>query len=270
MLAEEEFNDQLVALGPALLGYARSIVRDPFLAEDLVQETFARALARSDSFRGDSSLSAWLHRILHNTAVDHVRRDREDPLENIAERVEELWRDRDYTIDAATVVARAETASELKDALLRLPLIYRSAVVLHDLECLTAAEIARVQEIGLSAAKQRLRRGRMMLVTALASGPERAAANQGVPMDCWAARSSVEDYLNDELPLDERGQVERHLADCATCPPLLAGLVATVTGISRLRDPNTVLSPELIDRILAGAAGSEGPVVRNRVASDTP
>ena len=160
-----------------MLRYARSITSDPRRAEDLVQDTLVRALERSGLFRGESSLATWLHRILHNLAVDHARRRREVPTdlseESDAERVDALWSDDSYTVDSAVVLERAETAERLQDALLRLPLIYRSAVVLHDEEGLTMSDVARIQDIGLPAAKQRLRRGRMMLVSELAQARAR-------------------------------------------------------------------------------------------------
>jgi RNA polymerase sigma-70 factor, ECF subfamily len=163
--------------------------------------------------------------------------------------VEALWHDSDYTVDSAVVVARAETTDELKDALLRLPLPYRAAVVLHDMERLTSAEVAGVQDVSVPAAKQRLRRGRMMLVSALAQGAARQAANRGVPMKCWDARSLVSDYLDNELSDDLRLRVERHLEGCSTCPPLYAGLVAATAAVSLLRDSNAVIPQDLVARI---------------------
>ena len=68
-------------------------------------------------------------------------------------------------------------------------------------------------------------------------------------MNCWDARSQVEDYLDNELPTPERQLLEKHLADCVTCPPLLASLVATTTAISHLRDPDSVLHPDLASRL---------------------
>lgn len=182
---------QLPAEVPGLLRYARTIVRAGPLSEDLVQETLLRGLQRADTFRGEASLTTWLHRILHNLAVDQFRQDREDATGEVEREVEEKWHANDYTVDAAVVIERAETRAELQDALVRLPVIYRTAVVLHDAEGMTVAEIAEVQGIGLSAAKQRLRRGRMMLVSALAQGSERRSALQGVPLRCWDARSKV-------------------------------------------------------------------------------
>ena len=147
------------------------------------------------------------------------------------------------------VVERAETREELEDALVRLPVIYRAAVALHDGERMTMAEIADIQDVGLPAAKQRLRRGRMMLVDALAQGRERRVALRGVPLRCWDARSKVSDYLDDELPAPDRVLVERHLEACPTCPPLYAGLVGTRAALGTLRDADAVVPTSLADRI---------------------
>ncbi len=240
---------QLPAEVPGLLRYARTIVRTGPLAEDLVQETLLRGLQRADTFRGEASLTTWLHRILHNLAVDQFRQDREDATGEVEREVAEKWHANDYTVDAAVVIERAETRAELQDALVRLPVIYRTAVVLHDAEGMTVAEIADVQGIGLPAAKQRLRRGRMMLVSALAQGSERRNALQGVPLRCWDARSKVSNYLDDQLGVPDRALVERHLQACPTCPPLYAGLVGTRNALGALRDADTVVPPPLAHRI---------------------
>jgi RNA polymerase sigma-70 factor (ECF subfamily) len=250
---------------PGLLRFARSLTRDPQRAEDLVQETVIRALERAAGFREESSLATWLHRILHNLAVDATRRDREIPSEEVADQVEALWQDDAYTVDAAEVVARAEARAELEDALIRLPVIYRAAVVLHDAEGLTVAQIADLTGTGLPAAKQRLRRGRMMLVSALAAGSERRAALAGVPLNCWQARSRVSDYLDGLLDRAVAAQLEQHLGGCPTCPPLYASLVGVREALGRaggsLRDPDSVIPPGTADRIMqAGtAARPAGP-----------
>ena len=225
------------------------MVRDAHAAEDLVQDTLLRALQQAHTFQGDSALATWLHRILHNLAVDRFRRERGDASDDVEHEVEAKWRDDSYTVDAAIVVERAETREELEDALVRLPVIYRATVVLRDAEGLTLAEIADIQDIGLPAAKQRLRRGRMMLVDALAQGQERRDALHGVPLRCWDARSKVSDYLDDELPAPDRVLVERHLQGCPTCPPLYAGLVGTRAALGALRDADTVVPASLADRI---------------------
>jgi RNA polymerase sigma-70 factor (ECF subfamily) len=247
---------ELVDAVPGLLRYARTLVRDEHRAEDLVQDTMVRAIERGDTFRGDATVGTWLRRILHNLAVDDARRRREvasgDLLggaDDAGAAVEAKWADDAYTVDTATVVERAETRAELEDALARLPVIYRSAVVLHDAEGLTSEEVADIHRIGLPAAKQRLRRGRMMLVSSLAAGAERREALKGVPMRCWDARAQVSDYLDGELAAPQRRLLEQHLTACPTCPPLYAGLVGAHTAMGALQDPDTVVPPSLADRI---------------------
>lgn len=177
----DQLSTRLADQIPGLLRYARSLTRDDAVAEDLVSDTLVRALERADTFE-DTGLATWLHRILHNLAVDRFRRQREFAADDVVERVERDWRDDAYTVDAAPVVARAESAAELRDALVRLPFDYRTVVVLHDAHGLTNAQIAQIQGVSLPAAKQRLRRGRMMLVSSLASGAERREALKGVPL----------------------------------------------------------------------------------------
>ncbi len=251
-ITRDELGAQLGGQAPGLLRYARTLVADPHLAEDLVQDTLLVALERSDTFRGDASLATWLHRILHNRAVDTLRRRRELPAEvsneDAGTRIETLWENDAYTVDPAVVVERAQVRETLQDALLRLPLIYRSAVVLHDDAGLTMPEVAVIQQVGLPAAKQRLRRGRMMLVTELAE-QTRPPGPPTVPMRCWDVRSLVSDYLDHELSPRQSALMEQHLGGCPTCPPLYAGLVGLLDALGGRRDPDAVVPPDVADRI---------------------
>jgi RNA polymerase sigma-70 factor (ECF subfamily) len=245
-----ELMSVLVRELPGLRRYSRTLTRDPQQAEDLVQDTTVRALEKFDSFESRSSLATWLHRIMHNLAVDASRRRGETPAnftDEAAERVEVLWSNDSYTVDAAVVVEKAETRELLQDALLRIPLIYRSAVVLHDSEGLSVASIADIQQVSLAAAKQRLRRGRMMIVSELADGEHHWRA--GVPMRCWDARQLVSDYMDDDLTERERGLLELHLETCPTCPPLYAGLVGVRQAMTSRRDPDEAVPAQLADRI---------------------
>lgn len=244
--------DELAALAPDLYRYALATTRDPHEAADVVQEALVRALERGDQYRGDAPLAHWVTRIAHRLVIDRARRSDREVL---VDEAEADWRDDGFSVDAAAVVERAATRAELEDALARLPYAYRSAVVLHDVQGRTAAEVAAIHEIGLPAAKQRIRRGRMALVRALASGHERRLATKGVPMRCWDARQHVSDYLDGELHPDTGRAVEAHLAGCPTCPPLYAALVGVHDELGRLRDPDSVVPPVVEQRIRAALAG---------------
>lgn len=247
---------ELVSELSGLSQYARWLCGNDHDAQDLVQDTLVRALERGDSYRGDASLATWLHRVMYHAFVDRLRRDRRVvPVDDdhIAA-VERAWQDDAYTVDAERVVARAEATADLLDALARLPYDARSAVLLHDAEGWTAAQVAQVQEVSLAAAKGRIRRGRTMLVSLLA-GDAAPRPAKDVPMRCWDARSRVDDYLDDALEARERLALERHLAGCPTCPALYAGLVGVRGALGGLRDPDTVVAPEVARRLRAVAAG---------------
>ena len=244
MFDTEELGDHV----DDLYRFALAISRNPDLAGDLVHDTVVRAIDRRDQFRQETSLGPWLRRILHNLAIDRVRRSSK---EVVVEEVEEKWLDDSYTVDPAVVAERAQTREELEDALVRIPFNYRTAVVLHDVEDWKVREIAEVQGISLPAAKQRLRRGRMMLVDALAEGHERRILLKEVPMRCWDARQHVSDYLDGVLEQATAVMVESHLEACPTCPPLYAALVDAHTGLSGHRDPDSVIPDDVRSRILA-------------------
>lgn len=244
---------ELTAHIDALYRFGLGLVRDPDLAADLVQDTIVRAIERREQFRGDGQLLSWLRQVLHNLAMDRVRRSRH---EIVVEDVEAIWRSDDYTVDPVIVAERTADRNELEDALVRVPFGYRSVVVLHDVEQWRVREIAELLEITLPAAKQRLRRGRMMLVSALDSGAARRKRLKGVPMRCWDARRHVSDYLDGQLDEQTASLVESHLSVCPTCPPLYAALVNAHEGLAELRDPDTVIPTDLEQRLRAIARGA--------------
>jgi RNA polymerase sigma-70 factor (ECF subfamily) len=240
------FADALVRELPRLVHLATRLVRDPDQAEDCAQETIVGAWRRRDQLREPAALSAWLRRSLVNRIIDRAR-VHHDELDIDA--VEADWHDDHYSVAPERVLERAELRDELEDALARLPVVYRVAVVLHDVVGWTGPEIAAATSAGLPATKQRLRRGRMMLVSALAEDDERRLASEGQPLRCWRARRHVSSYLDGELDDVTKSAVEAHLEGCPTCPPLYASLVGVRATLGGLRDPDTVVEDEIASRI---------------------
>jgi RNA polymerase sigma-70 factor (ECF subfamily) len=245
----DAFSELLAAELPRLVGLATRLLSDPDQAEDCAQETIVGAWRRRDQLRDPAALPAWLRRSLVNRIIDRSRR-RHDELD--IDDIESDWKDDAYSVQPELVMERAELRDELEDALARLPVIYRLPVVLHDALGWTGVEIAQSMDVSLPAAKQRLRRGRMMLVSALASSDGRREASLAQPMRCWQARRHVSSYLDGELDEATKSMVEGHLAGCPTCPPLYAGLVGVRASMGTLRDPDTVVEGEIAARIRAG------------------
>ena len=164
---EPSFGTLLLAEADALYGFARYLARDATVADDLVQEAFARALDAQSQFAAGTNLKAWLFRILRNTFLDRRRRERKNPVElrdadeNLTEG-REVWLRGDIEMDRL----RGLVASDIEAALARLSDEART-VVLLDLEGFTETEIAKVMDSAVGTVKSRLARARAALREAL-------------------------------------------------------------------------------------------------------
>ena len=152
----------------ALYNFARWLARDPVEAEDLVQETYARALGAARQFAPGSNLKAWLFRILRNAFIDRRRRsqDRASP------GVEDLEADGELSAPAMGELQldqiRALVAEDVSAAVHALPESFRT-VILLDLEGMTEAEVANVLGCAAGTVKSRLSRARAVLRERLAA-----------------------------------------------------------------------------------------------------
>lgn len=123
------------------------MVKDPFIAEDVLQESFLCAFRRINTFRGDSLFSTWLHRIAVNAVLMHFRRCKTTPTENVDA---ELAYDEGEPMEGERFHAedRRLTHSieriELEQAINSLPPGYRIMFVLHDIEGFEHSEIAAI------------------------------------------------------------------------------------------------------------------------------
>ena len=136
------------------------ITRDCDAAYDAVQEALIRAWKNIGRFEGRSRFYTWLTRIGINEAYRGLRRRPEESLEMIdlvGERVPDWGNQPDQVFESR------EFLGAVDKALAELPLDYRSAVILRDVEGLSTAEAAETLGIGERSLKSRLHRGRMAL-----------------------------------------------------------------------------------------------------------
>ncbi|MFN3514744.1 MAG: sigma-70 family RNA polymerase sigma factor [Phenylobacterium sp.] len=156
------FQRQMVELLPRLRRFARVLARDPADADDLVQLTVERALARQGQWIEGTRLDSWMFRIMKNAWIDETRaRRRRDGVFAPAEAGERVGDE-----GAAAAERRLEVA-EVERALIRLPEDQRMAVALVLIEGLSYAEAAQVMETPMGTLTSRLVRGRQALLAQL-------------------------------------------------------------------------------------------------------
>ncbi len=121
------------------------MVKEPSLAEDLLQETFLQAFRRIHTFRGDSQFSTWIYRIAVNAVLMYFRRCKTNPLANAegeleTDKEEQPESERYYAEDLR--LSHSVDRIRLERAIMKLPPGYRIMFILHDLEGYEHAEIA--------------------------------------------------------------------------------------------------------------------------------
>jgi RNA polymerase sigma-70 factor (ECF subfamily) len=162
------FEEEALALADQVYRVARHLVGSKEEAEDLVQETYARAFRSWRSFTPGTNLRAWLLRILTNLNIDRGRRKQRtpdtQPLEEgdyfLYNRLEESTGD--GANDAERVVERL-SQDDVVTALSAVPHDFRDVIVLVDIGDFSYADAAQILDIPIGTVMSRLHRGRRIL-----------------------------------------------------------------------------------------------------------
>ena len=135
------------------------------LAEDLLEDTWLRLVARAATLRPDTNLAAWLFTVARNVYASYCRARLVE--HSHAASLIALWPTPAAQPSPYEAVSAGETGKRLEAALATLPIAYREALVLVVMEGLSAAEAAAVCGISSEAMRQRISRARSLLAKRL-------------------------------------------------------------------------------------------------------
>ncbi len=222
---------------PGLYRLAHGITQDPMEAQDAVQDALVSMMKRLEGFQERSSLSTWLYRITVNASLDKVRgrrrRGETIPLEEYLPLFTEEGRYAQEIVDWSDAplerLLSSEAAERIRQAIASLPEEQRVVLVMKDMEDFPLAEIAQTLELSLPAVKSRLHRARLALRGVLASyfrerqGPAVRGQQKGKKHKhtCQQLVELLCDYLEGDLPEEEKKELDRHMRECAPCMAFL-------------------------------------------------
>jgi RNA polymerase sigma-70 factor, ECF subfamily len=178
------FEELVEQTGRQVYTLAYRLVGDRHEAEDVAQEAYLRVYRSLRSFRGDARFETWLHRVVANVAINHMRTRAR--FGDLMEEPEVM-----VQIPESASVDDIPEREELADALAKLPAPQRVAIVLKDVYGFSTAEIAERLETTEGAVKLRLHRGRRNLKDLVHGARETEHAEMAEQIPEYAERANV-------------------------------------------------------------------------------
>ena len=166
--AKEKFSQEAIEYLDHLYRVAFHLVKERDEAQDIVQETYVRALAAHNQFTPGTNMKAWLTKILYNLFFDHFHRKKRWVLvEDKAGEGDEVL---DYWEKVATEnpgpesqILLKERTAKVTDALKKIPEEFRAPIILVDMGDFSYAEAAEILSCPVGTVRSRLSRGRRLL-----------------------------------------------------------------------------------------------------------
>lgn len=174
-LSKEEidiiFEKEMLPHINALYTFAFRLTNNEDDANDLVQETYLKAYRFFGSYEQGTNAKAWLYRILKNSFINNYRKQSKEPNKIDYEEAETIFHSEknNYNpIDSRDKVFKGLLGDEVSNALMALPLDFKTVIMLCDIEGFTYEEIAKIVDTPIGTVRSRLHRGRKMLKEMLA------------------------------------------------------------------------------------------------------
>ncbi len=218
--------------------FSMKVCGHPQDAEDTMQDVLLKSLPYLPKFENAQALSVWLYKVARNRCLMNRRGKRFSPKVNLS--LEELMpdgRELEALMDNShpnpeSAALKSEAADRLHKAVLKVPPQYRFVLVLHDMEGLSTAEVAKVTGLREGTVRVRLHRARLLLRREISGAAPRMKASENgsgrKPKHCRELFAALSDYLDGVVEQDICEEMQKHLSDCKPCEAFLADLESVI------------------------------------------
>ena len=242
----DSVDQALALLQNTVYSFSMKVCGHPQDAEDTMQDVLVKLLPYLPKFQNPQALSVWLYKVARNRCLMNRRGAKNSPNKHVS--LDELMPNQ-YELSELLEsgdpspeddLLRGESNQRLREAVLKVPPMYRMVLVLHDMEGLRTAEVARVTGLREGTVRVRLHRGRLMLRQHLARMAKARgavvdlihAAREEAPLrrppHCREMFASLSDYMDGLLQDARSREMEKHLDDCKPCVAFLDSLKSAV------------------------------------------
>jgi len=242
----ESVERALALLQNTVYSFSMKVCGHPEDAEDTMQEVLLKSLPYLPKFENSQALSVWLYKVARNRCLMNRRgaknaRNRHVSLDELMPTEFELEKLLKSTgPDPEVNLLRDETRRRLREAVLKVPPLYRMVLVLHDMEGLSTSEVASVIGVREGTIRVRLHRARLLLrqqLTHLENAKrivaDRTRASTGKrpierPRHCREMFAALSDYMDGLVDDEHTREMRKHLNDCKPCVAFLDSLKSAV------------------------------------------
>jgi RNA polymerase sigma-70 factor (ECF subfamily) len=268
----------LALLQNTVYSFSMKVCGHPEDAEDTMQDVLIKLLPYLRKFDSPQALSVWLYKVARNRCLMNRRgaknaRNNHVSLDDLMPTPSDLKHLTNFALpEPESSLLREERDARVRQAVRKVPPLYRMTLVLHDMEGLTTAEVAEVAGVREGTVRVRLHRARLMLraqlqrlAEARGSGlkPMRAPVEQAPPLRparCRKMFADLSDFLDGLVADARRREMDKHLSDCQPCIAFLDSLKSAVKECRTYKpvcDTTRAeeLRQELVQRYRAAVAG---------------
>jgi len=242
----ESVERALALLQNTVYSFSMKVCGHPEDAEDTMQEVLLKLLPYLPKFENPQALSVWLYKVARNRCLMNRRGVKNARSKHVSldELMPSYWELQDLMEskepDPETSVLRSERERRLREAVLKVPPLYRMVLVLHDMEGLSTSQVAHVTGLREGTVRVRLHRARLLLRQHLA----RMEKTKGIVIDrihavadeeptkrprrCRQMFAALSDYMDGLADDKHTREMEKHLSDCQPCVAFLDSLKSAV------------------------------------------